>query len=131
MQDLVMPYACDDDSLKADSYVYRLTSVMMEAGEKLGRRFDQTVRYEEMMRKAGFVDIQVVKFKWPLNTWPKDPYYKEIGAWMQLNTDQGIEAFVMALATRVLGWSQEEALVFCAKVRKELYDTRVHAYLSM
>ena len=116
--------------MKEDSYIYRLTTVMVEGGAKSGRLLDQTVHYEEMMRKAGFVDICVTKYKWPLNTWPKDPHYKEIGAWMQLNVDQGIEAFIMALATRALGWSKEEALVFCAKARKDLYNTKIHAYLG-
>ena len=41
--------------------------------------------YKRLMEEVGFVDVVEVVHKWPTNTWPKDPEYKEIGAWQMIN----------------------------------------------
>lgn len=40
----------------------------------------------------------------------------------------GAEAYSIALFTRVLGWSNEQAQVFFAGVRQELADRHLHLY---
>lgn len=44
---------------------------------------------------------------------------------------EGLEAFTYALFTRVLGYSQQEVDVVCAKIRKEMKDPKMHAYFYM
>ncbi len=39
-----------------------------------------------------------------------------------------VEAYALALFTRVLGWTNEKTQVFLSAVRKELKDPNVHIY---
>jgi hypothetical protein len=42
-----------------------------------------------------------------------------------------IEAYGLALFTRVLGWSNEETQVFFVGVRKDLKNRNVHSYCNL
>lgn len=128
MQDFLVPYASDDGTLKEDNPLYYASTLFVKAGEAGGRPNHLVPYYKTFFERAGFVDVVEKRFRWPLNTWPKDPYYKEIGAWTRENLEVGIEGILMALYTRFLGWSQEEVLVFCAEFRAALRDRSVHAY---
>lgn len=44
---------------------------------------------------------------------------------------ESIEAYTLALLTRVLGWSAEQVQVFTAGVRKELTDRSLHVYTKI
>jgi hypothetical protein len=59
------------------------------------------------------------------------PKQKTIGAWNLLNVLDGIEAFTIALFTRMLGWSAENVQVLLADVRKDLRDPTIHAQLDL
>jgi hypothetical protein len=56
---------------------------------------------------------------------------KTIGAWNLLNVLEGIEAFSMALFTRILGWSAAEVEVLLVDVRKDLRDPGVHSLVNL
>lgn len=79
--------------------------LMLEASLKNGRSLSSALKYESMLRDAGYIDVKVVKNLWPSNYWPKDPKYKELGQWNQVNALQGLHGFSMALFTRVLEWT--------------------------
>jgi hypothetical protein len=63
-----------------------------------------------------------------LNPWPKDRKLKDIGRYQQVNMIEGMEAYSLALFTRFLGWSIQEAQAFFAGVRGELVDRSLHVY---
>ncbi len=50
---------------------------------------------------------------------------------MHENIAPGLEGLSMAIFTRALGWTQQETEVFLVDVRKDLKDTRIHAYWQM
>ena len=53
----------------------------------------------------GFVDVVEKKFIWPIGPWSSDTKLKEIGRWNQRSWEEGLEGWVMALFTRMLGVS--------------------------
>lgn len=59
-----------------------------------------------MITSAGFVDVVEKRFKWPIGPWSSDPRLKEIGRWNLLNWEEGMEGWVIAPYTRVLGVSE-------------------------
>lgn len=128
MQDFIVPYASDDETLTEDNPLYRASALCLEAGIVGGRRNDMAPYYKSYMDRAGFVDVVERRFKWPLNEWPKDPYYKDIGYWTRENLENGIEGMLMALFTRFLAWSRDDVIVFSAQVRAALRDRSVHGY---
>ena len=62
------------------------------------------------------------------NPWAKDPKMRELGRYQQVNLIEALEAYSLALFTRVLGWSNEKVQVFFADVRKEIMDRSLHLY---
>lgn len=131
MQDFDLPYVSDDGTLTKESPLYRVSKLCVDASIAAGRPINLASEYKSYLESIGFVNVEEHRFKWPLNEWPKDPYFKELGAWTQENLNGGIEGLIMALLTRHLDWSQNEVLIFCSEVRAALRDRMVHGYIPM
>lgn len=131
MQDITVPYACDDGTLTPENPIARASSFAMEASYAAGRPMDVAPKYKSYLERAGFTDIVERRFKWPFNEWPRDPHHKELGMWTRENFNIGLEGLCMALFTRYLAWSKEEVLVFAAQVRAAIRDRNVHAYIPI
>lgn len=108
-----------------------LGNLFLRASLALGRPLNVVPTYKDTIKKAGFVDIVERQLKWPLGIWLGDKHFKEVGYWYYINLEVGLEGLLMGLLTRGLGWAKEEVVVFCAKVRPELRNPRIHAYLPM
>jgi hypothetical protein len=54
-----------------------------------------------------------------VGTWPKDKKLKELGMYQMENMIMAIEAFTLALFTRVLNWTFEECQVLMAGTKNE------------
>jgi hypothetical protein len=67
----------------------------------------QTFRTFDIMRKgiedAGFINVVEKIFKTPIGEWPADPKLRELGRWVLLGFDVGLEGYAMATFTRVMG----------------------------
>ena len=92
------------------------TSLLGLAARNLGRPLDFPRNCKRWMEEAGFRDIEERKFAWH-GTGPT-------------TTTNGcsVETISMRLLTRGLGWSRDEVVVYCAKVRKELICRRVPSF---
>lgn len=75
----ILPLACDDGTVPADSALSKWNGHFLAASEKLGASINSGAHYKKQLVEAGFVDVVQVEYKWPSNTWPKDPKFKEIG----------------------------------------------------
>lgn len=53
--------------------------MVISAGHQISHTVDCAKRYKQLMLDTGFVNVQERLYKWPINAWPKDPKYKEIG----------------------------------------------------
>ncbi|KAL2214517.1 S-adenosyl-L-methionine-dependent methyltransferase [Sarocladium strictum] len=128
LQDMALPARSDDETLRPDSHLALWCNYCLDAGKNLGRPVFPVDEYKKYLADAGFEDIVEVQKKWPTNTWPRDRGHKELGAWAYANLAGGLEGLSLAHFTRGLGWSPEETRVFCASTRKDLKDTKIHAY---
>ncbi|PKS04900.1 hypothetical protein jhhlp_008265 [Lomentospora prolificans] len=129
IHDIDFMIRCDDDSMPDDSAIVKWHLYLKEAAANLGIKLGSLILdFPEMMQKAGYVDISVRQFKWPINTWPKEKKYKEIGWFAYENFNWGCESMSLALLTRGLGWNVDEVRVFMALLRKDFANKRMHAY---
>ncbi|KAH8175173.1 methyltransferase domain-containing protein [Sarocladium implicatum] len=128
LQDMALPARSDDGTLDSDSYLARWCKYCLDAGENLGRPVFPVTEYKKYLADAGFEAIVEVQKKWPTNAWPRDKGFKELGIWSYANIAGGLEGLSLAHFTRGLGWSAEETQVFCAHTRKDLKNTKIHAY---
>ncbi|SPO01751.1 related to methyltransferase [Cephalotrichum gorgonifer] len=127
--DACLPLACDDDTLDQDSALYKWSKLTADAAAQFGRPLRSAGAVVSELSAAGFTDIQQHLFKWPTNTWPKDPKMKEIGALTAEDFGRNIYGISVALFTRALGWTLEEFEIFLVQVRKQMRDPKIHAYL--
>jgi len=102
-----------------------------EAAAGMKHPFVDLNTIKPMLVEAGFEDVVEYHFKWPSNTWPRDPKFKSIGAWNHENILAGLQGFLMAALTRGLGWSSEEVDVLAAHARRDMKDKSIHAYWPM
>lgn len=133
MIDIIYPLLSDDGTLTKDSALSKWSGLLHDIFTKNGRPMDSALKYKDQLEAAGFVDVNIVKRKWPLSRWPKDPKHKQIGIWAQQNTLDALAALSLAVFTRPdgqggLGWSKEEVEVFLTDVRKDIKNVNIHSY---
>ncbi|KAM0554004.1 hypothetical protein ACHAPJ_007079 [Fusarium lateritium] len=131
--DIIYPLLSDDGSLGKDSALSKWSGMIHDIFTKNGRPMDSALGYKDQLQAAGYIDINIVKRKWPLNRWPKDPKHKQIGTWAQQNTLDALAALSLAVFTRPdgqggLGWSKEEVEVLLTAVRKDIKNVDIHSY---
>jgi len=126
--DPINPVTCDDGTLPPDSYLLKWNSMILEASLKLGTPLNSALKYKEQLEKAGFVNIKLHKFKWPINSWPRDRDAKLLGSLVYENICGNAEGLSLMLFTNILGWSVEEVQVLLSYVRKEFVNKNIHAY---
>jgi len=126
--DVVFPFACDDGTMPNDCALNEWSKLMLDGSEKIGRSVGSGVFYKEQMEAAGFVDVHEVIDLWPLNKWPKNAKYKELGMWNNENLTGGLQGLSLAIFTRVHGWSPQKVEAFLVDVRKDMNNTKIHSY---
>jgi hypothetical protein len=99
-------------------------SVLNVGAQKTGMSFDVINSMTSDLSAAGFVDVHSESFIWPIGPWPRDPYLKDLGRWGERNWCDGIEGWVMALYTRLLGWTYEEVKAFVKDFQGVVRDRR-------
>ena len=116
-----------------DHILNRWNAVFQEAGEKIGKTFKIAIgsRMHDLANEAGFVDVVERKFRLPMSAWASDPKLKEIGAYVQMFVDGGLEGFGLYLLTQVMEWRVEEAQVFIAEMRQAMRNKRLHPYYEL
>ncbi|OAA49472.1 hypothetical protein NOR_01395 [Metarhizium rileyi] len=120
-------FFCDDGSLTEDTATHRWLTEFRRLATPLG--FDVAPHLPPMFEEAGFEEVSYTQKTVPLGTWPRNPALKEIGRYFRVQfLDMALEAYSLALFTRMGGWSNEEAQVLFAMVRNELKTNRIHLY---
>ncbi|KAH7137874.1 S-adenosyl-L-methionine-dependent methyltransferase [Dactylonectria macrodidyma] len=109
LQEIDVIMKSDDGTLTEDHTLGKWTKLLEEAAAKLGRPYEQTDKFKEIMAEVGFTDIVETRFKWPTNSWAKDKKYKELGLWSNENMNLALESLTMAPFTRGHGWSRQRS----------------------
>lgn len=131
LQDLNFPARCDDGTAPPDSPIMVWSRHMMEAALRTGIDLNVSAKFAAMMNEAGFVDVQVQTYTWPVNKWPKDKAMKQLGVWAGQNFIQGLEGFTVGFFNRVLQWKHEDIMVLVEKVKEQANDVKSHVYLPI
>jgi hypothetical protein len=99
----------------------------IDAAKRGGFDLEAPRSWAEDLRAAGFVDIHMRWYNWPIGPWAKQAKNKTIGRYALANFHDAV-ATTVALFTRILGWSLEEHQVLVAEVRNEQNEQKVHLY---
>ncbi|KAF5701534.1 methyltransferase domain-containing protein [Fusarium mundagurra] len=126
VQDNVYPLASDDGTIH-NTNILKWSELMLNAANEVGRSITVASKFKSMLEDAGFIDIIEIKKKIPMNQWPRDPLYKELGNWSCYMLRSGLDGISMGLLTK-LGLTMDEVNVFLAEVRRDLIRTEIHGY---
>ncbi|RKL06274.1 hypothetical protein BFJ71_g2833 [Fusarium oxysporum] len=121
----------DDESLPPNGPLATWFREINEASELMGRPTNVAAHVREAYVQAGFVDVQERIFKMPMNGWPKDERLKELGRMWERNFLMGLSGFSFTLFNRVYERTPAQIEVALVDVRRELIDTRIHAYIPI
>lgn len=105
----------EDGTLPADSILFEWNTIARNWTKATGKTFFVANEQKQRIAEAGFVNVVERIFKWPLGPWSSDERFKTIGRFYQSFWREGIEGWVMAIATRHLGAStiRHQTLVIC------------------
>lgn len=99
-----------------------------EACVIIGQTLDVAVNLKSWFEEVGFVDVQERLYKLPMNTWPKDEEFKELGRYQFAQYMDALKPYALGLLVEVLGWTLEETEVFLIGVRQDIGNRRYHGY---
>ena len=127
IQDIIFDFKSHDGSLE--------DSALEDWAEKLKKDFwskgiDLTCasKYEDYFEAVGFENVQHEKFMWP-----EEEHLKNLGRLCQENICSMLDAISIVALTEGGPDSMSEAdvNVLLAKVQRDLYNPRIHAYLEV
>jgi len=129
MQDGCLPFRSADGTLD-NTTLLEWCNKTLEGSSKVGRTWADPKKYKSIMEDVGFVEVTERRFKWPLNTWPKDPKLKELGMWVREDMAEILPA-VKKVFTAGLGWSSDDADSFIARAKVDLMNRDIHGWGDM
>jgi hypothetical protein len=105
------------------------TNKIISAGKQLGKDFECVEKYAQYMSDAGFVDVHVRTFCWPIGDWHDDSYLHLLGTeYLPLFLEE-LEALTLVL-TR-FGHSLLEVDSLLRGVKEEILKSRVRLQTKM
>lgn len=100
-QDLLSEIMCDDDSMPDDYPLKVHFDDIEDATESAGRPLRVVHKYRQDLIDVGFVDVVERVYKIPVNGWPRNRRYKELGMLWEENFLKGISAFTLGPMSRI------------------------------
>lgn len=120
-------WCLDDGSVPEDSLFRKLLTEWRALSAKV--QFDIFPALPAMVEQLPFEDIKSAEKLIPVGPWPKDKHLKELGRWYKIHLlDMALEAYILAVFTRLGGWQEWEVKIFLAKVREEIRSSKMHIY---
>ena len=121
-------FTSDDGTVSDTHHLVRFTNDITNAAEQVGCDLRVAPRFVELLRIAGFENINCEVFKLPMGPWPRDKRLKTVGLCHREQFLQGMSGIAMGLFTRVLHWARDYIEVYLALIRKDIAEPRTHGY---
>ncbi|KAI1337094.1 S-adenosyl-L-methionine-dependent methyltransferase [Xylariaceae sp. FL0016] len=101
---------------------------LMDAARRMGRDWGLAASYADMLRGIGFEGVVERREAIALSPWPRGQENKQLSLLLQHDVLNVLEPMSMALFTRVLGWEADKLKELLEAVKRDVCDTRIHAY---
>ncbi|RAH49795.1 class I SAM-dependent methyltransferase [Aspergillus brunneoviolaceus CBS 621.78] len=114
----------DQQAVRIHEYQRKLD----EASRRFGKRMNIASSVRGWMQDAGFQHVTDDTYKCPLGPWARNPHFKELGRMGKAAFFDTIEPYSLALLTRVMDYTYEQAQRYAQDVRHELVHGSFHIY---
>lgn len=118
----------DDGTVSDTNQLAKFCDDIVNAAGQVGCDLRVAPKFEEMVRDAGFTNINREILKLPMGPWARDKRLKTIGFCHREQFLQGVAGIGMGLFTRILHWSREQVEVYLALVRRDIGNPKIHGY---
>ncbi|KAF5501407.1 Secondary metabolism regulator LAE1 [Colletotrichum siamense] len=130
-QDSDFNYYSDDGTLTEKHQFKQWSKSLVSALESIGRDPCPGPKLKGWVKDAGFQEISHKRLKVPVGPWPKDQWYRDLGAMNLTQLLNGLEGFSMRVFCGILGQTESEVQALLDAVRKELRTRHLfHAQLD-
>ncbi len=119
---------CDDGTMRDDDIMKMYYEISVEAMSHFGMDLSRSARVGEYLERAGFTNINCVVKKMPLGTWARDPRMRLVGLYISELITTSLPSMLQGKPFVRLGLSEEERIVWGARVREAIKETHVHRY---
>ncbi|KAK7922979.1 hypothetical protein PG985_007050 [Apiospora marii] len=127
-QDLLSTILCDDGTMPDDNPLKLHFEDIEDATASEGRPLRSGDHWRKACEEVGFVDITEYVFKLPINGWPRELRWKELGKMWEANFLHGIQAVTYGPLGRIRNLTRNQMEMLLLDVRKSISDTSVHSY---
>nr|KMM66500.1 methyltransferase [Coccidioides posadasii RMSCC 3488] len=118
----------DDDTINKAPNILEWRDHLIDASAKFGKPMGVSKNYKQWFIDTGFENVTEEIYKVPFSPWAKDKKLKELGRYQQAMMLEALEAYSLALFTKVLNWDVNRIQLLLVGVRKELMDRSLHIY---
>ncbi|KAJ5690522.1 hypothetical protein N7462_004914 [Penicillium macrosclerotiorum] len=119
----------DDGTHERATSIMEWQTKLNQASKQFGKPMNVAPVVSQWMREQGFVNVSDDIYKCPVGGWAKNQRLKEIGRVGRITILEVVEPYTLALFTRILGFSFQDAQEYMDKVRAELVSSRFHLYV--
>ncbi|KGO38135.1 hypothetical protein PEX1_073200 [Penicillium expansum] len=119
----------DDGTNERATATNNWTEMLTQSSKKFGKPMDVATKLAQWMVEQGFANVTDDIYKGPIGGWPKNRRYKEMGRIGKVSIMEVLEPYSLALFTRVLGLSYQEAQEHIENARAELMSNSHHLYV--
>ncbi|EXJ65684.1 uncharacterized protein A1O5_11211 [Cladophialophora psammophila CBS 110553] len=130
MQEYHCQVYSDDGSLDQAIYLKNWVEEMNEGSKRFGKELKTANKLKNYMQDAGYIDVHEEIYKCPIGPWAKGKRYKELGTYYRAQFVDAVEPFTLAIFTRVLGYTIDQALVTIERVKQDLINPNLHLYVD-
>ena len=97
----------------------------------LGVDLNNTLLLADMMRDAGFTNVETRIFHVPIGVWPKNKVLKMVGLYFRTILIDGLSSIALGPYTRGLGWTKEQVDAWLVTVRKAYLEGGLHSHMPL
>lgn len=124
LQEFHIPLGCDDGSMTEGGAMYKWGEELRKAALKVGLDSTASLQHPQMLKDAGFEEVQMLQLKVPMGTWAKGKKEKKVGWMGGKDLHMGVEGISGKLLS-ILGYSLDEVKTLCEDVKAELETNKV------
>jgi len=118
---------CQDTAAGLNSKAILFNRLFLEIGTQMGWDLAAPLKWRHSLEAAGFTDIHIQWFNWPVGPWAKHKKNKLIGKLTFMNFFDLLGS-VGPLFQKFLDYTAEETDTLIAEVRKEMRVQKLHFY---
>lgn len=99
--------------------------------DRAGRSLRINPNTKNLLREAGFVDVEESTVKLYHNPWNRGGHTEQVGRWFNLGLTHGLQGLSLSPLTRILNMRESEVNELVGKVRHETCLLKHHGYCNL